>query len=521
MRRILVVIALGLAILAMATPALGQAESSGVSIERIEDFDFPTVRVLVTAPPELHETDLGNAQWAVTEDGEPIQLTEVFRVGGEDIRVVLILDTSGSMAGEPLTAAVESAISFVDSVPSGTEVALVSFGSTVSTIFDFTDDLAAVRAGLNSLTASGETALYDAVLEAVSLFPDDDARRSVIILTDGGDTTSSASPTEAAIALTALRASVFAIEYETSETDSGPLAALTSPSGGKVIPAGADDVQLVYDDIAKRITSQYVLSYESTASGQTRVGVRVVSEGDVSPSVATVRFPILGHGGTTEPLLHLHVATSTTVPSTLVGAAPDVPLVATKAGDLGGPGRCLPRRLPPPPLPPPTRRPTTRSDRSPLLPYISPEGPRLDRPRSHQRADRALGRGSGWGLQRRLTAAGLNLRPGEYVVLVLIATVTLWAIGWASSGILAGLGLGAFGFFGGFVLLSFLATRRKAAFEAQLPEILDMLASTIRTGYAPLQATELVSRESRDPAKAELSRVVAEARLGSATSSTR
>jgi tight adherence protein B len=64
------------------------------------------------------------------------------------------------------------------------------------------------------------------------------------------------------------------------------------------------------------------------------------------------------------------------------------------------------------------------------------------------------------------------------------------------------------------LLLSFLGGRRHRKFEQQLPDVLGMLASTIRTGYAPLQATELVSREVESPTQEEFGRVVAEARLG-------
>jgi len=57
-------------------------------------------------------------------------------------------------------------------------------------------------------------------------------------------------------------------------------------------------------------------------------------------------------------------------------------------------------------------------------------------------------------------------------------------------------------------------SRRTKAFEAQLPDMLDLLAGTLRAGYSIAQGIEAVSREIPEPMSRELQRVVNEHRLG-------
>jgi tight adherence protein B len=57
-------------------------------------------------------------------------------------------------------------------------------------------------------------------------------------------------------------------------------------------------------------------------------------------------------------------------------------------------------------------------------------------------------------------------------------------------------------------------TRRVNRLHAQLPEVLMILASSMRAGHSFLQALDTVSREIGEPSGMEFSRVVTEIRLG-------
>jgi tight adherence protein B len=63
-------------------------------------------------------------------------------------------------------------------------------------------------------------------------------------------------------------------------------------------------------------------------------------------------------------------------------------------------------------------------------------------------------------------------------------------------------------------VLNFMIRKRQKAFQAQLPDMLTLLAGTLKAGYSIGQGFESVSTEVDDPMGRELRRVVTETRLG-------
>jgi len=121
-------------------------------------------------------------------------------------------------------------------------------------------------------------------------------------------------------------------------------------------------------------------------------------------------------------------------------------------------------------------------------------------------------------LARRLEAANLPLRPGEWVILQVAIALLLGLLLLAlSSGnplaLLAGVLLGAAG---AWFYLSTMAQRRRNAFHAVLPDTLGLLASTLRVGYSLPQAMTSVVEEGREPIRTEFNHALVDARLGMA-----
>jgi tight adherence protein B len=63
-------------------------------------------------------------------------------------------------------------------------------------------------------------------------------------------------------------------------------------------------------------------------------------------------------------------------------------------------------------------------------------------------------------------------------------------------------------------ILNFLAGQRKRKFQSQLPDMLQLIAGSLRAGYSLMQGVEAVAQEVDEPMGGELRRVLAEARLG-------
>lgn len=118
-------------------------------------------------------------------------------------------------------------------------------------------------------------------------------------------------------------------------------------------------------------------------------------------------------------------------------------------------------------------------------------------------------------LDAELESAGVSVRSGEFVVLSVVAFVVGAVIGAAllRAGLL-GLIVGAACGMGPTVALRFSLRRRTEKMREQLPDVLTVLASSLRAGHSFMQALDSVAREIPQPAATEFQRVVAEIRLG-------
>ena len=100
--------------------------------------------------------------------------------------------------------------------------------------------------------------------------------------------------------------------------------------------------------------------------------------------------------------------------------------------------------------------------------------------------------------------------PGHRGSALLAVALTL-ATGNVVIGILAGALLGWLSMH---VILSIRIGRRRAAFGEQLPDVLQLIAGSLQSGFSLPQAVDAVVREGSQPAASEFSRALVEARLG-------
>jgi tight adherence protein B len=114
----------------------------------------------------------------------------------------------------------------------------------------------------------------------------------------------------------------------------------------------------------------------------------------------------------------------------------------------------------------------------------------------------------------RLEEAGVNLRPGEYLVLALSSVATAFLIGFMLAGLLLGLVLAMAVAIAAHLVLSLLRDRRRAKFSEQLGDTLQRLAGSLRAGYGMLQAIDALGNEVPEPTGSEFRRLVIETRLG-------
>lgn len=510
MRRL--VVAVVVAVLAGTAPATAATSADELRVNKIDVKSYPDVSVTVTAPQQLAGRTLPEDAFSVVERGEKVT-PDVRQVNSDTLRVVLVMDTSGSMEGPPMDAAKDAAADFLRRFPAGASFSIVAFASEARVVTRFSTDTDVHAKAVQGLVPSGETALHDGLITAAQQFGDkSDGRRVIVLLSDGGDTVSNGSLAQARKQLQKSGPAVYGIRYQTSETNGAALDGLAV--NGRVIGAdSAEGLAQVYDTIADELVSQYQLEWRSTSYGPTPAVVTVTEDG-VEASL-TVNLPLPA----APPQAQENEAADTLptpAPSAAVDAAPQGMLASRIAMFVGAAlffiGSALLLVLA---VAPRRRRVAIMGGQS------APHAPGLSRSLT-ELADHAV-HAAERGLERRnltgklnssLESAGINLRPAEFLVLVISAALTAFAFGVASSGPLMGIGLAIAVAILAKLFVGFRADRRRAKFGDQLNDTLQLLAGSLRAGYGMLQAIDSVAQEAPEPTAHEFRRLVVESRLG-------
>lgn len=486
----------------------GATARAELAITAARVADHPLVAIEVQVPPHLTDAAGDATAWTLQEEGDPRPI-EVTGAADAPMSVVVLLDTSGSMRGEALAAATRAAADFAAGLPEHVAVGLLAFGDEPRVLAAPSTDRAALVAALGGLRARGETALYDAVLAGIDLVGQRPGRQRLVLLSDGGDTVSTATLADAVGAAEASGASLHALALATEESDAEILLSLAEATSGSAA-AAADPTALaaIFDDLASALTSTTTVRFRSEVS--TSATVRVVLDGGAIVGEGAVRLGYPASGGPAAPaaaasplLLQRPDPTITvSLPTLLSQSWPIVVAIAAigLALLIGGLAAFAM----------PSRASLVDGGRRARLPGVT------------GLADRAVGAaasrlravGADGALRARLRAAGLRLEPAEAIVLGLSVVGSALGLGW-----LMGRTVGALVMAGatiGVLLLipSYAAARRRSAFDEQIGDVLQLLAGNLRAGFGLTQALASVSREADAPASEELERVVAEVRLG-------
>ena len=114
----------------------------------------------------------------------------------------------------------------------------------------------------------------------------------------------------------------------------------------------------------------------------------------------------------------------------------------------------------------------------------------------------------------QLENAGLRLSQAEFFLLVGIGACIGMLVGVVTVGPLLGILLALLAPFVGKLVLGFLAGKRRATFDSQLGDTLQLLSGGLRAGHSILRAVDAAATESQRPTSEEMRRVITETSLG-------
>ena len=195
-------------------------------------------------------TDLTRDDFEVREDGRPQAITLFARGDATEsappLHLGLLFDTSSSME-ESIGFSRSAAIKFLNTVQEARDITLVDFDTEVRVVRYGQHDFPRLVERIRKRKPDGNTALYDALGVYLDGASSEDGRRTLVLYTDGGDTSSSMSYSEAQTLLRASDITLYAVGFLAHMSQSGQMdqrheaahAWPRSPEGSRSFPGSS------------------------------------------------------------------------------------------------------------------------------------------------------------------------------------------------------------------------------------------------------------------------------------------
>jgi tight adherence protein B len=493
------------AVLAVAPAAVAQeAQPTPVVTAHAVDATRPEVAVTLFADG----VGVGVGDVMVVENDETVSGARLSLASteGRPAELVFVIDTSESVAigFDQLTAALAESI---ESLPSGTTVAVVAAGGFPRLVQPATTDLGAAASSVRQLTLTNGVALWDALDRGLEQFTTGSGPvRTIVAVSGSPDESRRAGLSGVRAGLIRQGAQIVGVTFPGGDARLGQLA---TAAGGTVLPVDGDVRDTIRDAVRlgrDRVVLRYPTALADGELATVRIGLGPAetalsftagSQVDRISGLAVVTPPSDGFAGGflrsstgLYALLALSVLGVTlavfSLGSILLGREESLDGVlsrysaeATAEGEDAGTHSAFMRRA------------------------VS------------MTEDLARDRGLLAKTEAALEKANLPLRAGEALfgwaavaVLVSVASLLL------SQQLLPALVVAVLALGAPFFVVKLRIVQRQRKFETQLPDALQLLAGTLRAGYSLPQGMEAVSREIEDPMGFELRRVMTEAQLG-------
>lgn len=511
-RRVILLAAFLVAALWSASPAWAEQ----LAVQSTDTSAWPEVGITISLPAAAVDGPVPTGA-RVWENGTPIEQVSLRSLTerAQPIDVVLAVDVSGSMKGQPLADAKAAASRFVDSMGASDRVAVIAFGPTAQVRSRFTSERSALGSAVDGLAASGETALYDGVATGLDLLTAEPGRRrAIIVLTDGKDTMSSATLDSDIAGARKLGVPVYVVGLKSSDYDPKTIASLASATGGRLVSAtDSQSLVAIYGQLARELQRAYRVTYTSLSPNTPDLEIRMIVDGAAVPLTKTFVLPNQAFNATVDTTQMMRPFTM--LQNLLLGTQA-VAVVAFSGLAAGLLGFVVLAAL---------MRPTRPIDELALYDMVHavPMASAAEGAGADPSSMRVVGlveqvaskRGFSALAREKLERAGLPLRVNEYITLHVVGVLVLGLLAQLiTRNLLVVVLTVALATMLPIVFLDWMESRRRRAFEDQLPDILQLIGGSLRAGYGLQQSIDLVVQQAGDPALTEFRRVQAETRLG-------
>jgi Ca-activated chloride channel family protein len=233
--------------------------------------DVVSLSLVVTDPQGHPVPPLAAKDIALFEDGVPQEISQ-FAQEEWPIRLSILLDSSGSMA-EAMPVAKRAASRLVRTLGRADEAQVARFDRSLKPLQGATTDQDALVRAIEAITPAGDTALFNALYVTLKDLArerrEDHARRAIVVLTDGEDTSSMVSDDQLLDVARRAGVAIYPIGLLSpapgKRRETLPTFVLTSlarETGGRAyFPRSLGELESAYDGIARELRTLYGIGY--------------------------------------------------------------------------------------------------------------------------------------------------------------------------------------------------------------------------------------------------------------------
>jgi len=213
--------------------------------------------------------DLTKDDFQLFEDGVPQTIKVFEKESAIPLSIALAIDTSPSTMRD-FKLETSSARRFVHSILRNEDrLSVFEVTETVDQMTRFTSDLKTIERGIDNLRTGPGTSIYDAIFLCSESLLDREGRKVLVLITDGGDTTSKADYNSALRRAQQAEAIVYSIIVVPVEADAGrnlggehALIQISKDTGGKYYYAeGQEQLDEAFRKISDELRTQYLLAF--------------------------------------------------------------------------------------------------------------------------------------------------------------------------------------------------------------------------------------------------------------------
>ncbi len=234
----------------------------GLIIRSVDTTQFPTVRVTVNVAVDTQEpVSAGSFQMEDMGEAQDFTLvTEQEEEAAEDTSLVLVVDRSGSMEGQPMEDTKAAVANFARTAPEGMRMGLVTFDDVTESV-SVSTNRSNLRQMIDATYARGGTSIALGLAEAGEMLSAESGRRVIILLSDGADG-SSGMIDEVLAELNRQGIIVYTIGF--GGVDADYMTYIAQSCGGQFLQVESTEVLgQIYAEIGAAMTNDYVLEFEA------------------------------------------------------------------------------------------------------------------------------------------------------------------------------------------------------------------------------------------------------------------